>query len=209
MLKTLRLLIPGVIIVLAVLPIIYGASGLGTVIQGNETFLWVVVLAAGGAYYIFDLRGKFMRASVWAINDRIISTLLEPFDGHPVIGPVKAKLAAGRKVMNIFYYLVDNDKSLSERAKSVYLNGLLLSTLPDVRAITIIFMIVYPIAFFLTNNVYLWVFFGVAVILHLAAIPMMQEVTRKHVQLGEEQTEFILQFKRDELENRLIEAAQR
>jgi hypothetical protein len=207
MLKTLRLVIPGVLIVLGFLPIAYGSSGLGAIIQGNEKFLWILALGAGAAYYVLDLRGRFMRFAVWKINDQIISTLLQPFSQHPVIGPARDRLAAGRKVMNIFYYFVDNDKSLSERAKSVYLNGLLLSSLPDLRAVTLLFLFIYPISYFLTGNGYLWLFFLVALILHLIAIPMMDEITRRHMALGEEQTAFILQFKSNELENRLIEAA--
>ena len=34
---------------------------------------------------------------VWEINDKIVSTLLDPFTNHSVIGPASKKLATGRK----------------------------------------------------------------------------------------------------------------
>jgi len=207
-LKTLRLIVPGTMIVIGCLPVFLGITEIAATIHGNETLLLILTPAVAGAvYYIWGLRGYFIRPALVKINVRITSTLLRPFSHHPIIGAASTQLARGRTVLNVFYHFVDNDNTLGERAKNVHLNGLMLSSVADLRAITIFLLLpIYIISYLVTKNWHFLLFAGIAVLLNVIGKFLMSEVTKTHIDLGAQQTEFILQFYRDDLEQRLIEA---
>jgi hypothetical protein len=208
MLKTLRLLIPGLMIAVGcVAPLFFGTLHLAETIRSNEKLLlWLVPPAIGAMYYVLNLRRYFMAVSLEQIHDRIKDALLAPFTNHSVIGQASNQLREGRPILNIFYHFVDNDNSLSERAKSVYLNGLVLSSLADLRAITFLLLPVYLGAWIFTKNGDFGWYLLTAVLIHVVAVPFMKTATAKHIELGAEQTEFIVQFHLSELENLLIAA---
>jgi hypothetical protein len=209
MLKTLRLLIPGLMIAVGcVAPLFFGTLHFAETIRSNEKLLlWLVPPAIGALYYVINLRRFFMAVSLEQIHDRIKDALLAPFTNHSVIGPAFNQLREGRPILNIFYHFIDNDNSLTERAKSVYLNGLVLSSLADLRAITFLLLPVYLAAWIFTKNGDFGWYLLAAALLHVMAVPLMKLATTKHIELGAEQTEFIVQFHLPELENLLIAAA--
>jgi hypothetical protein len=154
MFQTLRFLIPGLIIAVGcVAPLFFGTVHFAETIRSNEKLLlWIVPAAVGALYYLLRLRRYFMARPLEQIDKRIEDALLAPFSDHAVIGPAAAQLRTRRRVMNIFYQFLDNDKSLTERAKGVYLNGLILSSLADLRAITFLLLPVYLGAWIFTKN---------------------------------------------------------
>jgi hypothetical protein len=208
MLKTLRILVPGLLIAVGcVVPLFFGTVHFAETIKGNEKLLlWLVPPVIGALYYILNLRRFFMVGPLEQIHERIKDALLAPFANHPVIDPASAQLREGRLILNIFYQFVDNDNSLTERAKSVYLNGLVLSSLADLRAVTFLLLPVYLGAWIFTKNGDFGWYLLAAIVLHLIAIPLMRIATSRHIELGAEQTEFIVQFKHSDLENLLIAA---
>jgi hypothetical protein len=210
-LKSLRLLVPGLLLVVGgVIPIFFGPTSVATTLALNEKLLvWLLPFVLGALYHILNLRRYFFAPAIEDINDRLIRSLLEPFSNHEVIGPAFARIKTGRKVLNIFYNIVDNDKSLTERAKHVYLNGLLLSSLADVRAITFLLLPFYLGSLvFSKQPVFLW-YIGGAIVLHIISARLITLVRNTHMELGAKQTDFILQIKRAELERLLIEEASR
>src|SRR5688500_214148 len=99
-----------------------------------------------------------MRKSLVKVNENIKAKLLLPFENDKVIRKSIHKLSEGNKMLDIFYQFVDNDKSLSERTKSVYFNGLLLSTFADLRIILLFAAAIYlGLYVLLFNTLYLWV----------------------------------------------------
>jgi hypothetical protein len=208
MLKTLRLLIPGLMIAVGcVAPLFFGTLHFAETIRTNEKLLlWLVPPAIGTLYYVLNLRRYFMEVPLERIHNRIKDALLAPFTNHSVIGPASTQLRKGRTILNIFYQFVDNDKSLTEKAKSVYLNGLVLSSFADLRAITLLLLPVYLGAWmFAKNGDFRWYLLA-AIVLNVVAVPLIKIATVKHIELGAEQTEFIVQFHVSELENLLIAA---
>jgi hypothetical protein len=210
-LKTLRLLIPGLLFVIGgVIPIFFGPASVTTTLARNEKVLVCLLpFVLGALYHILNLRRYFFAPAIGDINDQLIRTLLEPFSNHPIVGPAFTKLKGGRKMMNIFYNIVDNDKSLTERAKHVYLNGLLLSSLADVRAITFLLLPFYFGSLVFSKQPVFWWYIGGAIVVHMICAPLIRMVTNTHIELGGQQTDFILQIKKAELERLLIEEASR
>jgi len=210
-LKALRLLVPGLLLVIGgVIPIFFGPTSLATTLSQNEKLLACLLpFALGAVYHILNLRRYFFAPTIEDINDRLVNTLLEPYSDHPTIGRVFGKLKKGRTMLNIFYNIVDNDKSLTERAKHVYLNGLLLSSLADVRAITFLLLPFYFGALVFAHQKIFWWYIVGAIVLHVICTPLIKLVTNTHIELGAQQTDYILQIKRAELERLLNEAASR
>ena len=210
-LKTLRLLVPGLLLVVGgVIPILFGTSSLAPTLAQNEKLLVCLLpFVLGAIYHILNLRRYFFAPAIEDINQRLIRTLLEPFANHPVIGPAFPRLKSGRKILNIFYNIVDNDKSLSERAKHVYLNGLLLSSLADVRAISFLLLPFYMGGIVFGKQPIFWWYIAGAILVHLICAPLIKLVTTTHIALGAEQTDFILQLKTADLEHLLVEEASR
>jgi|SRR6266700_5319826 len=209
MLKTLRLLVPGLMIAVGcVAPLFFGTLHFAETIRSNEKLLlWLVPPAIGTLYYVLSLHRYFMEFPLEQIHNGIKDALLAPFTNHSVIGPASPQLREGRTILNIFYQFVDNDNSLTERAKSVYLNGLVLSSLADLRAITVLLLPVYLGAWMFTKNGDFGWYLLAAIVLNVVAIPLIRIATAKHIELGAEQTEFIAQLHLSELENLLIAAA--
>ena len=210
-LKSLRILVPGLLLVVGgVIPIFFGPTSLATSLSQNEKLLTCLLpFALGAVYHILNLRRYFFAPAIEDINDQLIRNLLQPYSNHSTIGPAFATLKKGRTMMNIFYNIVDNDKSLSERAKHVYLNGLLLSSLADVRAITFLLLPFYLGGAVFAQQKAFWWYIAGAIVLHVICAPLIKLVTKTHMDLGIEQTDYILQLKKMELEQLLIEAASR
>jgi hypothetical protein len=210
-LKMLRLLIPGLLLVLlGVIPVIFGPASLSRALATNEKlYACLLPFVLGGLYHILELRRFFFAPSIEDINTRLNRSLLDPFTNHPVIGPAMPRLKEGRRILNVFYNIVDNDKSLSERAKHVYLNGLLLSSLADVRSVTILLLRFYLGSLLFSKQPIFWLYFFGAIALNIACAPLVKLATQKHIQLGKEQTDYILQLKYSDLERLLIEQASR
>jgi len=211
MLKTLRLLIPGLLLVLlGVIPVIFGPASLSSTLSANEKlYACILPFVLGAVYHILELRRFFFAPSIEDINMRLNRSLLEPFANHPVIGPAMPRLKEERRILNVFYNIVDNDKSLSERAQHVYLNGLLLSSLADVRSVTILLLPFYLGCVLFSKQPVFWLYFLGAIGLNIACAPLVTLVTKKHIELGKEQTDYILQLKHSDLEKLLIEQASR
>jgi hypothetical protein len=209
MFQTLRFLMPGLIIAVGcVAPLFFGTVHFAETIRTNEKLLlWIVPPVVGVFYYLLHLRRYFMANPLEQIDGRIEDALLAPFNGHAVIGPAASQLRTSRRVMNIFYQFLDNDKSLTERAKGAYLNGLVLSSLADLRAITFLLLPVYLGAWIFTKNGDFGWYLLAAIGLHVIAIPLMKTATAKHISLGTNQTDYIVQFKRPELAALLIAAS--
>ena len=112
------------------------------------------------------------------------------------------------RLLKVFYYFVDNKESLKERAKGVYLNGLLWSSVADAMVMTLLLAGV-SIIFYLA----LWRFYHLIVAVVAIAVCallsrfLMPRVVAKHIDLGDEQVGFILDLHEPELRGKLEELA--
>jgi hypothetical protein len=150
-LKTLRILVPGVILLLFFLPLYTGSldplkivSSLGEL---KDLLYLVVILPLGALYYVLDLRGPFLRPSLEKIHQNLHEKLLSPFADDLGISTSAAHLRTDRRLLDIFYFFIDNDESLKERSKNIYLNGLVWSSIADLMATTSLAMPIYAITF--------------------------------------------------------------
>lgn len=221
-LKRFRLIVPGVIILIALylldLPFydsIARKLGMGVPAWSElseDTVLYlllvIVVVVLGGLYYAFDVRGPFLRDSLRRIRNNIRDQLLAPFEDDDTIAPAAARLRKGRTLLHIFYHFVDNDESLKQKAKRVYFNGLIWSTTADVMAVSTVSALLSLLLYIASGRTHYLgltaVFWAIYV---LSAQVILPRVTKRHIELGDNQLEFILVHYRDELRTRLEKAA--
>lgn len=211
-LKKLRLVIPGVITLIVfffLLPSSFRVQDLSQFLLSLTGLGYLVIVCAiGGLYNIIGVRGLFLGDSLLLIQANIKQKLTVPFYAED---PIRAKiesLTEGRQLMNVFYRIIDNDESLKSKSQDVYFNGLLWSTTADVMALTSFAIPVYLMAYlFNPLSHYPLMALVLSVIYLFAALFLMPKVTSKHIELSNDQLDFILQHHRDELHKQLLDLA--
>jgi hypothetical protein len=112
----------------------------------------------------------------------------------------------------IFYGFVDNDASLKHQSTLAYWNGALWTSCADLRAISCIACVITVVMMLAANiagdtkfdNVRATYFFLFAVSTFLISIWFSKLTTRRHIDIGTEQCEFILVQYRSKLRDKLI-----
>lgn len=196
-LKTVRLLAPGAIALVCILPYVK-LRDLKTVSDAfsGEVFVLLVILSSiiiGGIYYSLDVRGLLWKGFVHKCHENVRSKMIKPYSSDPAMNTAINRLT-DKKVMRIFYYVVDNDPSLSDQAHDVRLNGAVLTTIIDAIFVLMLFAVVYIITYFLTCLVLFALLSGVAVLLQPLLWLLKKRVSKKHIELEDEQLEVINQL---------------
>lgn len=186
-LKWLRLITPGAIIILF------------AALLGSATDLWIlklpkdaaeltsnlIIIVSGGIYYVLPFRNIANKKHMEKVTENLRVGLLR-------IAKVSddPKVYTWKAIRGIFFYLVDNDKSLTIKAKNAYFNGYIWTTLADVRALSIIFSIISLIVTYLNNQPMIpsaVMFLMIAVLSYFGSVA----VTNQHIEIGNEQLEII------------------
>lgn len=212
-LKKLRILIPGLLLLIFSIPIFQDQFTFEEMKKIFDTFskgiIYTIIVFGGGAiYYLANLRGLFLKESLYQIHQNIKIGIISLCDDDPKILSAFKKLMEGRTLILVFYGFLDKDKSLKEKAKNVYFNGLIWSSVADLTAISALSFIAYTIGWFWVSRAHYLVMIALSGALHLfCELVFMPSVTAKHIDLGSEQIEHIGIHSRDELKERLREIA--
>jgi len=155
-LQKVRIVIPGILIFLAAIPLAKGNINLDNVSSSlallTGTIYLVVIGTLGGIYYFLNLRSWASKESEKKIALNIKTRLLEPFRNDAEIMRSIDKVKRGSGILNVFYGFVDKDASLNTKAKIVYFNGAFWSTIADLRVISAFAYCIYLIAFLISQN---------------------------------------------------------
>ncbi len=152
----------------------------------------IVILSLAGLYYIINPRKFFIKDSLRKFHDNIKTKLLSPFSDDDRITRSTDELMKGRKLILIFYKLIDNDESLKKKAKNIYFNGLIWTAVADIMAVSSIAIGFYIIRFFfLQRDHFLFFSLGLAVLHLIASRILMPIVTKRHIELMDEQLDHI------------------
>lgn len=107
-------------------------------------------------------------------------------------------------VRPIFWRLVDNDKSLTNKASLAYFNGFLWTMAADIRALATLFLLLSLFGWYLIiNNADLCALIFALVLTASFFISII--VTRRHINIGAEQLEIIERYHKKELTEKLEE----
>ncbi len=205
-LSQLRLLIPGILIYITVVLFLSQQVSVEIII----TKLWdpfkdyhllviAAIYVAGTIYRISNIRCLLWSPLLKSINSNIKSKLFSAYPSD-IRDDEKVKLLQGRSMMNIFYHFVDNDSSLSEKAKLVRFNGVLCTSTID-GAIILSIGAFIAFAYWLgTNDQVFYRDLGLILIgMAIFCASLIYPVIKRHINLSNDQLEFITQNYKEKL----------
>lgn len=210
--KRLRFIVPGVLLYALLVWISWVTRWYDLPIpeKWEETPKLFVVIVLSGIYYVTGLRERSNAHYHMNVNQTIIKKLTTPFKKDIP----DAQWLAWNKARLIFYKLIDNDKSLTEKSGRIRFNGLLWTSVADIRAVSILGIVLFSLAIVASR------YFEVAKfdesrtgapLMILSAIFLItfwlsKILTRRHLEISEEQCDHILLYHREELKSKLAEA---
>ncbi len=206
--EKLRVVIPGILILLAALPLLQSdlaIAGLFDALKPYEGLAYDIFIVGipGALYYIFGPRAIFLRGPMAQIQANIKQQLVRPFAADPQIAPFEQRLMQGERLMSVFYNLIDNDESLKARAKSLYLNGLFLTSAADLIVISAVSVVVYFIAYAFRGDTRFFVVALISIGVFFVAQLSLNRLTAKHINLSNNQLEYILHIQKSKLHEML------
>ncbi|WP_240006243.1 hypothetical protein [Pseudaquidulcibacter saccharophilus] len=138
------------------------------------------------AYYAFSPRNEANKAYFNKVTENLRAGLIK-ISGR--------KLAdegyEWNKVRSIFFHFIDEDKSLSNKAKNAYFNGWVWTSLADLRAISAIYAFLFFIAMLILQSKETIELFAISILTALFSIPASRSVTERHIEIGIQQLEII------------------
>lgn len=195
LLKKLRIIVPGCLIFFAFLSVImvkFAVKDLfSTIAIVDIVYFIIIVFALGVIYHLFNFRSPFFRSSLEKINSNIKSSLLKPFKDDQEISNKSEALKEGKTLMGIFYSIVDNDNSLKAKAKNVYFNGIFLSSVADLIPISFLAIGMHSACYLIWKSNYYLTLIFVWLVIYILAYVLLPKVTKKHIDLSNEQLDFI------------------
>jgi hypothetical protein len=201
-LKYLRVLVPGFIILIGMIPIkeqiIKNYSYLKS-IDYNYVVLLAIVL--GAIYYQLNISHLITKLSHHIINKNIFNKLMKYYGE---LSSEKKKIIWNEKFYrNIFYKITDNDETLKRKVELVYFNGIFWTSSADLCLISLIYWFIYKYNVFSLDNIneFSTLFLYIALLalfLHIITII-------KHFRLSNNQLEFIEKHKIKELKKSVDE----
>lgn len=180
-----------------------GSAGAGTLAGLG---LAVAAYIIGDLYNAFSLRELVLRPSQQRVDDKIKNALLDACSDMEGIREREEELRKGDTLTQVFYWLVDNDQSLKERAQRLYASGLIWTGLADVIVLGVLAAFGYFILSLILRDpsyhVVALVCLLVALITSRFAFPLAVE---RHVRLADDQLDHIRVHEREALCERLRE----
>lgn len=198
LLKWLRFLVPGVLIFLYAALIIFITTG--RVLEfpdfSKAQYLPIIVVPAV-VYYATKFRYWINNDSSAAISEKIRSEMVI-IAGHKD----NRDLYSWKKLRSLFYKIIDEHKSLSEKKNIAYFNGMLWTSFADSIAISSIFIAGSLTMYFLQyNNSIIALISFIAIF--FASVVGHQACEKKQIEIAAEQLEIIKSEYRALIEKRL------
>lgn len=196
-LKLYRAIVPGTLIMLEGIPLYQLTTGEQiTLFQGYENAVAVVgaVLAyvIGSLYNLFNSRSVFNRSSHEKITMNIKKRVLQIGRTRPLSDAERTELLEGRKLLDVFYNLIDSNESLKERARLVRNNGLIWSTCADLTVVGTCFACLYlPAGLLYFYPPFLKWGMGAAAVALLSGLLLHPLAEKRHIELSNDQLDFI------------------
>jgi hypothetical protein len=214
-LKRWRIVVPGAILLVYLvplfLPVILTRAEANTLLSSASLFGGIAYLLIatilGTVYYSTRARDLLWKGWVRKAQSNIKDKMLTAFQHDPPIREASPQLRQGKALIHVLYNFLDRDTSLQQKVKNVYLNGLVASSLIDAQILSTFFVVVYLIAF-LVFGVPLHLIAAVAAWLILVlASALLVPVTKRHIELGDDQIDYIMVHYRNELRVKLSDLA--
>ncbi|MEA5470175.1 hypothetical protein [Spirulina sp. 06S082] len=184
--KWLRFITPGILIILfgIFLGRVTGLWKFAFPSDFKEASVSLVFIIPAAVYYLTPLRsyanGKFFDEISENLRSEIVR-ISEFEDGE---------YFNWKSVRGVFFSIIDDDKSLERKSRLAYFNGYIWTTVADVRALCIVFLLICTFLFVLRIDGALWAATAFLVLLSLT-FPASRVLTDLHKEIGNQQVEII------------------
>lgn len=173
----------------------------------SALYYLIPVLLFGSFYYALDIRYVLLKPFHLKIVSNIYEKLISVKANDISYSKVQ-ELKVNRTLMNIFYFIIDNDNSLKEKAMSVRMNGIFWTSSIDIVIIaffTSIYAFIKWLLFYKSNYI---IYLGIiSFLLSVLFYGIANFITYRHIKLSNEQLDYILTIKKDELIKQLEQAS--
>jgi hypothetical protein len=189
----LRIVVPGFLLLLGwhVLERSAGYAGVTVPTSLKDTASYWPVLLLGAVYYATPMRTWSNGAYLAQVQEQLRAGLVR-ISGRPD----DPSVLTWDRIHPLFWSKVDSDKSLGHKAKLAYFNGLLWTSVADMRVIGTLYILFSGFLALLGFDVRTAVFiYGAAVLL---SWPFSKGLTQTHLKIGRQQLEhFEFHYKED------------
>ncbi len=208
----LRILVPGAIIYLVLvvlLPIDFYNKDFFSNIKIIKFPLFIFVSYIFGYFYdLVKLRGPIFSMQSKMVDDNIKDSLLSIY-GESVesVDENDKQYLKSKRLMSIFYHIIDQNNSLEKKSRRVYLNGLIWTTFIDAFIIFFISTILSAILGFFVSRYFIiaLIFFLLAVATFLLSLSSRS----KQIDLSNRQLKYIKHYCKKELVEKIKNALKR
>jgi hypothetical protein len=196
-LQRVRIVVPGVLALLVGLslidhdtPLIEQLASADKLWNAGTVYLGASV-ALGALYLLTKIRSRLIGKEWDALDARLMHSLVE-ISGSSFSAEEKRALLRGKRVMNVFYQIVDNDESLKIRRDRVYQNGAIISCLADASFFGMSGALLSVVAACLDQDnrhaewMYLW-----SAVFIVSWMMLLPRAFERHQSLSDDQLQFI------------------
>ena len=207
-LKFLRLLVPGLALILELLPMFNGLNIPYEIGKGWLAYSLLIIPAVllGVVYHLLGIRFFITKHSHRRIDLNITDSLLKIYNGQ--ITQADLNTLKDKNLKHIFYNLIDNDASLTAKSQLVYFNGLLWTSTADVFLISLVTSLAYLVTGIALADSTIWSTSLLMAAIGLISIMLHILTVYKHYNLSNDQLEYIEMHYRDKLTEQIDEALQ-
>lgn len=209
-LKTLRKIVPGSVFLFFSIPAYqYAANDLFNLDDALkftiEGYGGVLAFIIGTFFSSLKIRSLRNASTHKQISDNIKSKLINHGLTIEVEKEKIEEIKSSRQLMHIFYHIIDNDESLKEKSKLVKDNGLTWTSTADVAILGCGFCWLYfiLILIFGPEPIFVWAGLMIGSIGLLSGAILHPRAVKNHIDLGNEQIEFIVTNHKNELQEKV------
>lgn len=160
----------------------------------------VICLLLGYPYRVLDVRRLFLSDFWKSINTNIEDTLVDITKSRRALTTAEESyLRDQRRLMDVFYRIIDNDESLKSKMSGIYFNGYLTTLGVDIVTVSALAAIAHGVAWAVSGTaLHLnWVLGGAFVA--LLAWLLFKRSIKRHLALSNEQLRGIRNFYADKV----------
>lgn len=206
-LKSLRSYIPGIVLVLFIR--LFNTSSIEDLKSYIETLFsfnteeaikMILVIVIGFFYNSFKLRRILFEPYLAIVQQNIKKRILLIINSKEKISFTEAKnFINTNKGMILFYYIIDNDNSLTEKSKIVKYNGLIWTTLTDISIFSLFFLFLEFYKVIKFKDIYFSYVSIIFAVIGIICLVLNHIAVRNHIKLSNEQLDVIEQIYADKL----------
>jgi Flp pilus assembly protein TadB len=213
-LKTYRKIVPGGTFLICLIPLLWFAYDfaikdileLTTGQYGAISALCTIsAFVVGALFNNLNIRSVINAKSHARIVGNIKEQLMRNGLTKEVSPEERDVVRSSERLMHVFYQFIDNDKSLSEKARLVRDNGLVWTSAADIAIVTLFFCIIYLIliAYFGLNSILVFAFVLTLLVAAFLIWVVHPNAESQQIALSNDQIEFIVTHKKQELQNKV------